>query len=153
MNQPQRIADSYRAVTVKDAWYAPALAEVLSQISPALAEQPPTPGAHSISALLQHLLLWNERVRLTSDTHPLPPWLAEQDWAEPPIPWDELLARWNRSRDQLEEHMRNFPVDDLPKQVPGRTYSYEKLLEGIVQHTIYHAGQIAMTLSLLRRQE
>jgi uncharacterized damage-inducible protein DinB len=152
MNHTQRIAAAYRAVTLKDAWYAPSLAEVLPQISPELADTPPLPGAHTISALLQHLLLWNERVRLTSDTHPLPRWQAEQEWAEPPIPWNELVARWNHSRDQLEDRIRNFPVSDLSKQVPGRTYPYEKLLEGIVQHTIYHAGQIAMVLSMLRQR-
>jgi uncharacterized damage-inducible protein DinB len=65
-------------------------------------------------------------------------------------PWNELLARWNKSRDLLEEKIRNFPIADLSKQVPGRTYSYEALLPGIVQHAIYHSGQIAMALSLLR---
>ena len=150
MNQTQRIADSYRAATLKDAWYAPPLAEVLAQIPSELATKPPIPGAHSISALLQHLLLWNERVRNTSDSHPLERWQGEQEWAEPSIPWNELVARWNKSRDQLEDKIRNFPVEDLPKQVPGRTYPYEKLLEGIVQHTIYHAGQIAMVRSMLK---
>jgi uncharacterized damage-inducible protein DinB len=152
MNQTQRIADAYRAVTLKDAWYAPSLAEVLARIPPELAIKPPIPGAHSISALLQHLLLWNERVRLTTATHPLPAWQPGPDWAEPPIPWNELLARWNQSRDQLEDKIRHFPVDDLPKQVPGRTYHYEKLFEGMVQHTIYHAGQIAMLRTMLRHQ-
>jgi uncharacterized damage-inducible protein DinB len=150
MSQTQRIADSYRAATIKDAWYGPSLADLLSQISPELATSPPVLGAHSISALLQHLLLWNERVRNTSDTFPLPPWQAEKEWAEPPIPWTELVSRWNQSRDLLEQKIHDFPVQDLPKQVPGRTYPYQKLLEGIVQHTIWHAGQIAMLLSMLR---
>jgi len=150
VNQTQRIADSYRAVTLKGAWYGPTLAELLAQISPELATTPPIPGAHSISALLQHLLLWNERIHNPSDSHPPPRWQAEQEWAEPPIPWNELVARWNQSRDQLEERIRNFPVEDLPKQVPGRTYPYEKLLHGIVQHAIYHSGQIAMILGMLR---
>ena len=150
MNQTQRIADAYRAVTLKDAWYGPSLAQLLAEISPELATTPPLPGAHSISELLQHLLLWNERVRNTSDSHPLEPWQAGQEWAEPPIAWSELIARWNRSRDLLEERIRNFAAADLPKQVPGRTYPYEKLLEGIVQHTIWHAGQIAMARSMLR---
>ena len=152
MNPTQRIADAYRAATLIDAWYGPSLAELLAQISPQLAIVPPMPGAHSISQLLQHLLLWNERVRQTSDTHPLPPWQAEKEWAEPPIPWNELVARWNQSRDQLENKIRNFPVEDLSKQVPGRSYPYEKMLEGIVQHTIWHAGQIAMISSLLRQR-
>jgi uncharacterized damage-inducible protein DinB len=150
MTQTQQIADSYRAVTIKGAWYGPSLAELLAKISPELATTPPAPGAHTISALLQHLLLWNERIRNTSESNPLPRWEPEREWAEPPIPWNELLARWNRSRDLLEEKIRNFPVADLGKQVPGRTYPYETLFPGIVQHTIYHSGQIAMVLSMLR---
>ncbi len=150
MTRTQQIADAYRAVTVKDAWYGPSLAELLAQTSPQLATTPPAPGAHSIAQLLQHLLLWNERVRNTSDTTPLPAWQAEKEWAEPTISWNDLVARWNQSRDLLEERLRNFPVEDLSKQVPGRSYSYETMLDGIVQHTIWHAGQIAMISSVLR---
>jgi uncharacterized damage-inducible protein DinB len=150
ISQTQRIADAYRAVTIKDAWYGPSLAQLLAEISSELATTPPVSGAHSIAELLQHLLLWNERVRNTSDSHPLEPWQPEQEWAEPTISWSELVTRWNKSRDLLEEKIRNFPVADLAKQVPGRTYAYEKLLEGMVQHTIWHAGQIAMVRSMLR---
>jgi uncharacterized damage-inducible protein DinB len=148
--QIQRIADSYRAATIKGAWYGPSLAQLLAKISPELATKPPVPGAHSISALLQHLLLWNERIRNTSDSHPMPRWEEEKEWAEPPIPWTELVARWNQSRDLLEETIRNFPVADLVKQVPGRNYPYETMLHGIVEHAIYHSGQIAMVLSMVR---
>ena len=80
----------------------------------------------------------------------MPRWEAEKEWAEPPIPWNELLARWKQSRDLLEQRLRNFPAEDLSKQVPGRDYSYERMLEGIVHHTIWHAGQIAMVRSMLR---
>src|SRR5216683_3477661 len=152
MRQTQRIADSYRAATIKAAWYGPTLAELLAEISPELATTPPAPGAHSVSALLQHLLLWNERTRNTSDSNPMPRWQPEKEWAEPPVPWNELVARWNQSRDLLEEKLRNFSIDDLPKQVPGRSYPYETMLEGIVQHAISHAGQIAMVLSMLRQR-
>ena len=150
MHQTQRIADSYRAATIKAAWYGPSLAELLTQISAELATTPPVPGSHSISELLQHLLLWNERIRNTSDGNSLPRWQPENDWAEPPIPWNELVSRWSQSRELLEEKIRNFPIEDLAKQVPGRNYPYETMLHGIVEHTIYHSGQIAMVLSMLR---
>jgi uncharacterized damage-inducible protein DinB len=150
MRQAERIADSYRAATAKGAWYGPSLAELLAQISPELATTPPVPGSHTISALLQHLLLWNERIRNTSDSNSLPRWQPERDWAEPPIPWNELVSRWSQSCELLEEKIRNFPIEDLAKQVPGRTYPYETMFHGIVEHTIYHSGQIAMVLSMLR---
>lgn len=150
MNQTQQIADAYRAVTVKGAWYAPSLAELLAGISAELATTPPVPGAHSISALLQHLLLWNERVRVAADGNPLARWEPEKEWAEPPIPWKELLTRWNQSRDSLEDKIRSFPIENLVKQVSGRNYPYETMLQGIVQHAVYHSGQIAMIASMLR---
>jgi uncharacterized damage-inducible protein DinB len=150
VKETQQIADSYRAATLKGAWYGPSLAEMLPEISPELATRPPFPGAHSISALLQHLLLWNERIRNTSDSDPMPRWQPEKEWAEPPIPWNELVTRWNQSRDLLEEKIRNFPIEDLARQVPGRSYPYETMLHGIVQQAIYHSGQIAMILRMLR---
>jgi uncharacterized damage-inducible protein DinB len=150
MNETKQIADSYRAATIKGAWYGPALAELLAGISPELATTSPVPGAHTVSELLQHLLLWNERVRNTSESNPMPRWEAEKEWGEPAIPWNELVSRWNQSRDLLEEKIRSFPIEDLGNQVPGRKYRYETMLHGIVQHAIYHSGQIAMVLSMLR---
>src|SRR5262245_2021357 len=97
----QQIAEAYRAVTVKGAWYGPSLAELIARVTPEIAARAPVENAHSISALLQHLLLWNERVRNTSDRSPMPKWEADKEWAEPAIPWDQLVARWNQSRDLL----------------------------------------------------
>lgn len=68
----------------------------------------------------------------------------------PTTPWNELVTRWMQSRDLLEEKIRNFPVGDLAKPVAGRSYSYEAMFHGVVEHTIYHCGQIAMALSMLR---
>lgn len=150
MNKCAEIADDYRRVTVAGAWYGPSLAELLARITPEHAVTKPEGGTHSIRELLQHLLLWNERIRKTNETCPMPKWEAEKEWGEAPIPWNELLERWNKSRDLLEERLRNFPVEDLGKQTPGRTYPYEFLLHGIVQHTIWHSGQIAMVHSMVK---
>jgi hypothetical protein len=60
------------------------------------------------------------------------------------------VQRWDQSRDGLEERIRKFPAEDLAKQVPGRTYGYERLLRGAAEHVIYHSGQIAMVHSMLR---
>src|SRR5215470_8173090 len=95
VNETQQIADAYNAVTTEGAWYGPTVAELLAKVPPELAAARPTPGAHSILELLQHLLLWNERIRNTSESCPMPRWDAEKEWAEPPIPWNELVALWN----------------------------------------------------------
>lgn len=152
VTRSHQIADAYRAATLKGAWYGPSLADLLARTSPELAATPPASGAHSISTLLQHILLWNDRVLNISEGTPMPRWEPDKEWAEPPIPWNELVARWNCSRNQLEEKIRNFPVGDIAKQVPGRNYPYETLLAGIVEHAIYHSGQIAMILGMFQRK-
>lgn len=147
----QQIADAYRAATLKDAWYGPSLAELLERTTPETATTEVRPKANTISAILQHILLWNERIRLTSSTHPMPKWEPEKEWGEQAIPWKELVARWRASRDGLEERIRNFPAEELRNTVPGRTYNYEYLYRGAGEHVIYHSGQIAMILGMLSR--
>jgi hypothetical protein len=90
-NAAQQIADAHHAATIEAAWYGPSLAELLAKISPELATTAIS-EAHSISALLQHLLLWNERVRNTSDSNPMPRWEPEKEWAEPLIPWNDVFG-------------------------------------------------------------
>jgi hypothetical protein len=152
MTTTERIADSYHSATLTEPWYGPSLAKILAQVSPDQAVKSLAPKANSISTILQHLLLWNERIRLASDANPMPKWEAEKDWSEPPIPWSDLLSRWNQSRNQLEDRIRKFPIPDLTTTVPGRTYSYEALFQGSVEHVIYHSAQIAMTIGALHRQ-
>jgi len=66
-------------------------------------------------------------------------WEAEKEWAEAAIAWKELLQQWNRGR--LESNvMRNFPEADLGKQTPGDLPLTNTMLNGIVQHTIWHGG-------------
>lgn len=147
----KEIADAYRAATVEGAWYGPSLAETLAKVTPELAANEAPGGTHSISALLQHLLLWNERIRNASDSNPLPKLEPEKDWAEPSIPWNLLLSSWNASRELLEQRMRGFPAEELQNTVAGRSYTYEFMFRGIVEHTIYHCGQIAMLVNQLKR--
>ena len=37
-----------------------------------------------------------------------------------------------------------IPINDAREQVPGAGTTYYELLHGIVQHDVYHAGQIAV---------
>lgn len=78
MTQTEQLANAYRAATLKDTWYGPSLAELIGRTTPELAVRSPVPNAHSVSVLLQHLLLWNERIRNTATTSPMPKWDSSQ---------------------------------------------------------------------------
>lgn len=73
---------------------------------------------------------------------PTLPW--EGDWPKPGANWEEAQERLKHSTDELESAMRKLPHAKLLETVPGREYSVYCLLHGVVQHNLYHAGQIAL---------
>jgi hypothetical protein len=42
--------------------------------------------------------------------------------------------------------------DLLDKQVAERDYNFRKLFHGVLQHDVYHLGQIAYIVKMLRKQ-
>lgn len=71
-----------------------------------------------------------------------------KDW--PPVE-DGGKQAWTRATEQLFEtgerlakELEDFDDRRLTEIVPGRDYDYYHLFHGIVQHSLYHGGQIAM---------
>ena len=65
--------------------------------------------------------------------------------------WSEALKRLDAAHNRLIEAIRQMPEDRLfeatndPRDRPlGTGVSYYVLLHGIVQHDVYHSGQIAI---------
>jgi hypothetical protein len=51
--------------------------------------------------------------------------------------------------DELLEAVSSFSESRLDETVPGASYSFYNMLHGLVQHDLYHAGQIA----IMKRKE
>ena len=73
---------------------------------------------------------------------------TERDW--PPV-WEVTDVAWKRSIETLSEsHKRLRKVaeglkeDQLEENAGGSNYSRYVLLHGVIQHDLYHAGQIAI---------
>jgi hypothetical protein len=94
---------------------------------------------------------------LALEGQPMPSGLPhEQDW--PPMQktdqtaWEAILKSLEQEIKLLIECAASFPEMDLSMVVPGRKYDYYFLLHGIIQHTIYHAGQISLLKSALMKK-
>lgn len=73
---------------------------------------------------------------------------TERDW---PALRDDSAAAWTAAQDRMFQNAEKLAAaidrfDDAKLQaiVPGRTYDFYFLFHGIVQHSLYHGGQIAM---------
>lgn len=58
--------------------------------------------------------------------------------------WSAATDRLFRSADHLAKGIEGFTDERLTDAVPGREYDFYYLFHGIVQHSLYHGGQIAM---------
>lgn len=68
------------------------------------------------------------------------------DWIEL---LNKLISTQNKIIELLEEQMIN---NSLEYKVSGKDYSFEYLLNGIIQHDIYHSGQIGLLHSQLKNK-
>lgn len=58
----------------------------------------------------------------------------------------DAMRQLDRSQEELIGIIAKFDERILQQEVPHKKYSYYKLLHGIIQHDLYHLGQIVMIL-------
>ncbi len=58
--------------------------------------------------------------------------------------WGGAIEGLEQSQRDLISELSRFDEKKLQEIVPGRKYSFYKLLHGIAHHDLYHLGQIVM---------
>jgi hypothetical protein len=144
-----RIADQLRRAFDGEAWHGPALKELLAGVTAEKAFEHPVTGAHSIWELVLHIEVWTRAAAQSIHGTPMPKIVGTvQDW--PPIPdhsakaWQNAIQQLFKTKDEIAFAIEKFGDARLTETVPGRKYDFYFLFHGIVQHSLYHAGQIAL---------
>jgi len=155
MPETARILDQLHRAYEGPAWHGPALREVLAGVTWQTAAQRPIPGAHTIWELVLHLTVWMAvpTRRIAGAESPTLP--ANEDWPTAPEPtesgWREALDQLAQAQRALESEVRQLPDERLREKVLGEVpYSIYTMLHGVVQHNLYHAGQIALLKKAIR---
>ena len=152
MREVDRIADQLRQTFEGDAtgeaWFGPALRPLLRGVSAAAAAHRPLPARHTIWELVLHLAATIDFVlaRLDGRELELSP---SVDWpavpgVDPTAAWTESLAALDSRYDALMMKVRTLDDEQLGVPVVGRPYSVYVMLHGIINHNVYHAGQVAL---------
>jgi uncharacterized damage-inducible protein DinB len=144
MSEISRIIDELAREHDGDPWHGSPLLHILEGITASQASARPIRDAHSIWELVLHMTAWKTEVRRRLAG--LPAALPEAgDW---PAVGQVTEARWRDARVRLQRAhaelaaavrelcMRNRSI--------GTGVSHYVLLHGIVQHDVYHSGQIAL---------
>jgi uncharacterized damage-inducible protein DinB len=153
-NEITRLLDELQREHEGDPWHGSPLSKILAGIDAQQAARRPLAHAHSIWELVLHMTAWKNEVaqRAAGGAAGEP---KEGDW---PAVGDPSAERWRAALDRLEAAHRNLlaaieavpeerlfqPTNDPRNRPLGTGVSYYVLLHGIVQHDVYHAGQIAL---------
>ena len=142
-----RIADQLRRAFDGSAWHGPALIELLEDVDAATAAAKPRLKIHSIWELVLHIAAWDgAALRRLSGEKYQPTGLENFPPAPAPTEggWRNAIAETRRTHDTLVKTVSALPDSRLGERVPGKRYDFYHMLHGIVQHELYHAGQIAI---------
>jgi uncharacterized damage-inducible protein DinB len=146
--ETKRLASQLRRSYEGQAWHGPALRELLDGVTAEQATTKPIAGVHSIWELVLHITAWERQAiaLMSGKVHVV--LAGEDDW--PPVsgPWQATLDNLESATRELVTAVRAMPEEKLTEMVAGAEYNFYFLLHGVVQHNLYHAGQIA----LLKRQ-
>lgn len=154
MTETARIVDQLEREHAGDPWHGSPLEAILEGIDARRAAARPIPGAHSIWELVLHITGWKcETARRLAGAVACMP--VEGDWPDVGEPtearWQEALTSLDSAHKALVAAVRTLPdaklyepTNDTRSGPLGTGVSYYVLLHGIVQHDVYHAGQISL---------
>ena len=131
-----------------DPWFGRNAKLLLNEVSEENVIQKPS-GEHSILELVWHMVNWREFTisRINNGGNKTMEYFEENGWRildHTNIElWKEGLNRLYQTQETLLDLLEKQKDELLETLVAGRNYTFKKLLHGILQHDIYHLGQIA----------
>jgi uncharacterized damage-inducible protein DinB len=147
MNEGERIANQLQRAIKGEAWHGPSVMELLHDVNSQQATAHPSLSAHSIWELALHIHAWLRagRRRLAGDRAQLSDsedWPAVKDTDD--ASWKETIASIEQAYEDLRAAVLQLDEGKLDEPIlPGMSSVYVTL-HGVIQHCLYHAGQIAI---------
>jgi len=147
MSEMERIGNQLKHAFEGPAWHGPAVLEVLGGVTAAQAAARPIPAAHSIWEITLHMATWKRVVRQRLLGRKLDV-TDEEDWPRVVdaggAAWDSAVEALKAEHRELMQTVAGAAESRLDEPlVPGGNTGYIQL-HGVIQHDLYHAGQIAV---------
>jgi len=149
MTEIDRILDQLKRAFEGHAWHGPSIKELLNGVTAAQAHARPLANAHSIWELVHHIAVWEDvgRRRLEGDPAEVPissteDWPPAEDLSE--AAWEKSKAALERGHQALVDAISRVAESRLDEPILEGKSTVYVTLHGVIQHDLYHAGQIAI---------
>jgi hypothetical protein len=140
----------------KSAWHGPNLRGALRGVGAQEAAWRPGADRHNIWELTLHAAYWKYASwrRLTGQKRGSFPVQGSNFFPRPESPteksWRADLAILDEQHRRLRAAIEKVPPASLSRRVPGTRHRTAKMIYGIANHDVYHAGQIQLLKRLFR---
>ncbi|MDX1762131.1 MAG: DinB family protein [Christiangramia sp.] len=141
-------------------WFGESVMRKLENLPYVIGYKTCIPESHNVAQIVGHLIAWktfaaeklkgNESYNIDMD--------GPDNWPEIIVhsqdDWEELKRDLVAAQGKIYEQLNSKEDDSyLQEKVSGKDYNFDYLLKGIVQHDIYHIGQVGLIESQLKNQE
>jgi uncharacterized damage-inducible protein DinB len=139
----------------KGAWFGDTYMEKLADVTEKEAFTPPMKGVHTIAELVAHVIYWRSPVikKLKGDKDYAASVDSPGNWQTleqlKEKGWKNLLQEFAESQKQLLAALKNAKPEFFKEEYSSGN-SWDYVTEGIVQHDIYHLGQLALVKKMIR---
>ena len=147
MKETERIADQFTRSIEGNAWHGPSLMELLGGVNAEKASSKNIEDAHSIWEITNHIILDMNVVakRIKGEVVSV---TLEEDWVEikdfSENAWQNTLEKLRITSTKLKNIILDLPSEKLDDNIKEKEQTYYFVLHGVIQHNLYHAGQIAI---------
>ena len=155
MSEARRIADQLRRAFEGQAWHGDSLMETLRGVTAERAAAKPIANLHSIWEIVLHIAFWEDVSRRRAEGEVFSVeledgWTTVTDSSE--AAWQKTLEDLQRGNEAFRETILRLDEEQLRNKVeiPGAEHVYNIyfMLHGVIQHDLYHTGQIALLKKL-----
>jgi len=157
MTTAEKLQSELEKVLSKRPWYGSSVYAILEKVIFETAYEKPPGSAHNIAEIVLHMIAWTEEVmdRMNGMTAGVP---TSGDWPETGAPDEQ---KWQNYVDDLKlvnvnliGIIQNFPEEQWMEPIDDKrgdrpVVTYEDLICGLIQHHIYHSGQIALLIRII----
>jgi DinB superfamily len=147
MSEVHKIVKQLQRTFQGRAFHGPAVDEALEGVTAKMAAARSPGGAHNIWQIVEHMTFWQDTARrwLQGDrTRPEPgtDWKPVEDKSDGA--WRKALWNLDRSNELLRDEVMLLDESRIEEPIFDGFAKTEVVLRGIVQHNVYHAGQISL---------
>ena len=152
MNTSDQLQQELEKILTGQPWYGSPIYDIIEPVGFEAAYEKPGGAVHNIAGIVLHMISWTEEVidRMNGMAAQIP---SSGNWPDPGTPdeqkWRNYISDLKLVNVNLIGIIQAFPenqwdelINDTRASEPVTTY--KGLIQGFIQHQVYHAGQIAL---------